>query len=155
MYFITCIKICSRSNVVYASPIKKSLRSILIGLQYQVDQDCILRLITYASHTYKRYRVLPIILAITTKFFSNADFQRGFAISRNGLQLEASCKFWVKRCILLTSKAVSNHSNQGKSDYMIALGLFLTRHGLYQILEHHRSYAALMLLLSSTTKKIL
>ncbi|CAO0793162.1 unnamed protein product [Mucor circinelloides] len=144
----------SRSDVVYASPIKTTelLPPILIELQYQVDQDFMLRLIAYASHTYKRYKVLPIILVIVTKSFSSADFQREFTISRNGLLLEASCKFWAKKCVLLTANAVSTHLNQEILDPMIALGLFLTRHELYQIPEHHRSDAALMLL-SSTAKE--
>ncbi|KAG0735436.1 hypothetical protein G6F57_013082 [Rhizopus arrhizus] len=122
----------SRLDVVYASPIKttESLPPILIELQYQVDQDFMLRLIKYASHTFKRYKVLPIILVIVTKSFSSADFQREFTISRNGLLLEASCKFWAKQCVLLTANAVSNNLNKGTLDPMIALGLFLTRHGL-------------------------
>ncbi|RCH81527.1 hypothetical protein CU098_001238, partial [Rhizopus stolonifer] len=97
---------------------------------------------------------LPIILVIVTKSFSSADFQREFTISRNGLLLEASCKFWAKKCVLLTANAVSNHLNQVTLDPIIALGLFLTCHELYQIPEHHRSYTALMLL-SSTAKEIL
>lgn len=146
----------SRSDVVYASPIKttESLPPILIEVQYQVDQDFMLRLIAYASHTHKRYRVLPIILVIVTKSFSSADFQREFTISRNGPLLEASCKFWAKKCVLLTPNAVSNHLNQEILDPLIALGLFVTRHKLYQIPEHHRSDAVLMLL-SSTAKEIL
>lgn len=49
---------------------------------------------------------------------------------------------------------VSTHLNQEILYPMIALGLFLTRHELYQIPEHHRSDVALMLL-SSTAKEIL
>lgn len=88
----------SRSNVVYASSIetRESLPSILIELQYQVDQNFMLRLIKYASHTYIRYKVLPTVLVVVIKSFSSADFQREFTISRNGLLLEASCKSWVK-----------------------------------------------------------
>lgn len=146
----------SKSDIVYASPFgtTESLPPILIELQYQVDQDFMLRLIKYASHTYSYYKALPIVLVIVTKSISSVDFQREFTISRNGLLLEASCKFWAKQCVLLSANALSNHLNQGTLDPMIALGLFLTRHGLYQIPKHYRSDAALMLL-SSTAKEIL
>lgn len=99
----------------------------------------------YAPQTYKRYNVSPIILVFAPKSFSSSDFQREFTISGNGPLLEASCKFWANKCVLLTANAVLNHLNQHTLDPMIALGLFLTRHGLCQIPEHHRSDAALML----------
>jgi hypothetical protein len=56
-----------------------------------------LRLIKYSFDTYNRYKVLPIVLVVATKYFSNAAFQREFTISINGLLLEASCKFWAKQ----------------------------------------------------------
>ncbi|KAI8355606.1 hypothetical protein EDC96DRAFT_566660 [Choanephora cucurbitarum] len=66
----------SRSDVVYASRTKTtdSLPPVLIELQCQLDQDFMIRTTLYASHTYKRYKVLPIILVIATKSFSSADF---------------------------------------------------------------------------------
>ncbi|KAI8056512.1 uncharacterized protein B0P05DRAFT_517661 [Gilbertella persicaria] len=122
----------SRLDVVYASPIKttESLPPILIELQYQVDQDFMLRLITYASHTYKRYKVLPIILVIVTKSLSSADFQREFTISRNGLLLEASCnsnKYWSKSVIILFSRSIQGIYTLGISPFSLGWNIAIGR----------------------------
>jgi hypothetical protein len=67
----------SRSDMIYASRVEttESLPPILIELQYQVNQDFMLRLIKYSFNAYKRYKVLPIVLVIVTKSFSSAAFQ--------------------------------------------------------------------------------
>ncbi|KAI9262866.1 hypothetical protein EDC94DRAFT_518636, partial [Helicostylum pulchrum] len=119
----------TRSDIVYASKIEKaeSLPPILIESQYYVDQDFMLRLISYSSNSYKRYKVLPIILVIVTKSFSKANFQDEFTTSSEGFLLQASCRFWAKQCFLLTAGAVSNYSycHQITLDPMVALGYFL------------------------------
>ncbi|KAI8881626.1 hypothetical protein K501DRAFT_156488, partial [Backusella circina FSU 941] len=125
----------SRSDMVYASI--ELLPPVLIELQYQVNQDFMLRLINYALNVYKRYKSLPIVLVIVTKSFSSAKFQNEFTITSEGFLLEASCKFWAKQCFLLTADAVSNHFNQKTLHPMAALGYFLTHHTLHQIPRHH------------------
>ncbi|ORE00691.1 hypothetical protein BCV72DRAFT_178336, partial [Rhizopus microsporus var. microsporus] len=94
----------SRSDMVYAST---EFPPILIEIQYRVNQEFMLRLINYASDVYKRYKMLPIVLVIVTKSFSSAEFQNEFTVSAEGLLLETGCKFWAKKCFLLTADAVS------------------------------------------------
>ncbi|KAG2197657.1 hypothetical protein INT47_002364, partial [Mucor saturninus] len=59
----------SRSDMVYAS---NKFPPILIEVQYQVNQEFILRLIKYCSNIYMRYKSSPIALVIVTKSFSSA-----------------------------------------------------------------------------------
>lgn len=61
----------SRSDMVYAST---KLLPILIEVQYQVNQEFMLRLINYSSNAYKRYKELSIVLVIVTKSFSSVKF---------------------------------------------------------------------------------
>ncbi|KAI8094280.1 hypothetical protein BDF21DRAFT_408353 [Thamnidium elegans] len=56
----------SRSDMVYAST--KPPPPILIKVQYQVNQEFMLRLISYASNVYRRYKALPIVLVGTSPF---------------------------------------------------------------------------------------
>lgn len=114
----------------------------------RVDRDFMLRLITYASHTYRQCKVLPIVLIIVTKSFSSANFQREFAISTNGFLLEVSCKFWAKKCVLLTADVVSNHLNQETLDPLVILGNFFTYHDIQQIPLHYKQNPTLALVTS-------
>ncbi|CEP11646.1 hypothetical protein [Parasitella parasitica] len=147
-----------RLDIVYASKIEKaeSSPSILIESQYYVDQDFMLRLISYSINVYKRYKALPIILVIVTKSFPKANFQDEFTTSSDGYLLQASCRFWAKECFLLTADVVSNYSycHQITLDPMVALDYFTTHHTLQQIPRHYCSNPTLMLL-SSTVKEIL
>ncbi|KAI8983919.1 hypothetical protein BDF20DRAFT_857021 [Mycotypha africana] len=142
----------TRSDVLYASKIEKAeaLPPILIESQYYVDQDFMIRLISYSSNVYKRYKVLPIVLVIVTKSFSKASFKNEFNTSSDGFLLEASCKFWAKQCFLLTADAVSNYSYGGQAALgpMVALGYFTTHHTLQQIPSHHCANPTLKLLLT-------
>lgn len=123
-----------RSDMVYAST---KLPPILIEIQYQVDQEFMLRLINHASSVYKRYKALPIVLVIVTKSFSSAEFQNEFTVSTDGLLLETVCKFWAKKCFLLTADAVSNHFQQATLNPMAALGYFLTLHVMNEVPQQH------------------
>ncbi|CAO3659669.1 unnamed protein product [Rhizopus stolonifer] len=69
----------SHSDMVYVST--KLPPPILIEVQYQVNQEFMLKLINYASNVYKRYKALPIVLVIVTKSFSSAEFQNEFTVS--------------------------------------------------------------------------
>ncbi|KAI7848389.1 hypothetical protein BDC45DRAFT_450383, partial [Circinella umbellata] len=111
----------SRSDMLYVSQID-TLPPILIECQYYVNQDFMLRLIQYASNVYRRYKMMPIVLAIVTKSFSKAKFQDEFTTSKDGFLLGADCKFWAKKCFLLTADAVSNHFQQETLNPMAALG---------------------------------
>jgi hypothetical protein len=131
----------SRSDVAYASTTitNDSLPPVLIELQYQVDQDFMLRIIKYASHVYKWYKVLPVIVVFVTKSFSSADFQREFITLKNSVLLEAICQFWAKRCFLLTPDAFRKHSNTRPLDPIVALGVFLTRDEQTTVADHLNS----------------
>lgn len=98
----------SRSGVVYTSQ-TKSLPPILIETQYNIDQTFILRLINYSSNAFYRYKMLPIVLVNATKSISSAAFKTEFTPSECELFLETSCKFWAKRCVVMTQEAVFNH----------------------------------------------
>ncbi|KAG2221286.1 hypothetical protein INT45_000199 [Circinella minor] len=91
----------SRSDMLYASQIE-TLPPILIECQYHVNQDFMLRVIQYSSNVYRRYKMLPIVLAIVTKSFSKEKFQDEFTTSKDGFLLDASYSFeltFMKRFI--------------------------------------------------------
>lgn len=124
----------SRSDMVYAST---KFPPILIEVQYQVNQEFMLRLIKSGSNIYKRYKALPIVLVIVTKSFSSAEFQDEFTPSADGLLLETFCKFWAKKCYMLTADAVSNDFQKAKLNPMAALGYFTTLHTMTQVPKQH------------------
>jgi hypothetical protein len=122
-------------------------------MQYHVDQEFMFRLIKYSSNAYSRYKVLPIVLVVATKSLA-ASFEEKFITSPSGFLLEASSVFWAKQFVLLSANAISEHFNEATINPMAALGFFLTRHLLCQVLERHRSNKTL-LMLSSIVKEIL
>ncbi|CEP10968.1 hypothetical protein [Parasitella parasitica] len=125
----------SRSDMVYAST--KS-PPILVEVQYQLNQEFMLRLIKYGSNVDKRYKALPSVLVIVTKSFSSAEFQDEFTASADdGPLLETVYKFWAKKCFLLTAGAVSNHFQKATLNPMAALGYFITLHTMTQVPQQH------------------
>ncbi|KAI7889105.1 uncharacterized protein EV154DRAFT_446886, partial [Mucor mucedo] len=140
----------SRSDVLYTprAEVTKTMPPILIVTQYLVDQEFMLRLIRYASSTYDRYRVLPLILVIVTKGFSSTTFRREFTVSSNGFLLEASCLFWAKQCLLLSAESINGHLNQATLDPMVALGYLFTNHPSCQMPPQHQANSTLMMLYS-------
>lgn len=137
-----------------AMEIEEVVPPVLIEVQYQVNQDFMIRLISYACNAYRRYGKLPIVLVIVTKSFSSTKFQNEFSITSEGFLLEASCKFWAQQCFLLTAYAVSNHFNEQTLHPLAALGYFLTHYTLHQIPPHHWQNPTLKLIFS-TVKDVL
>ncbi|KAI8085507.1 hypothetical protein BDF21DRAFT_328178, partial [Thamnidium elegans] len=137
----------SRPDMLYTprAEVTETMPPILIGIQYLVDQDFMLRLIRYASSTYDRYRVFPLVLVIAIKGFSSTTFRREFTVSSKGFLLEANCLFWAKQCLLLSADSIVGHLNQTMLGPMVALGYVITSHPPCLVPTQHKDNPTLMM----------
>ncbi|GAA5814258.1 hypothetical protein MFLAVUS_007752 [Mucor flavus] len=106
-------------------------------VQDQVNQEFMLKLISYVSNVYKRYKEISVVLVIVSKSSSSAKFQEEFTVSADGLLLETVCNFWANKYFFLTADAVSNHFQRATLSPMAALGFFITRHTMRQVPQQH------------------
>ncbi|GAN01776.1 hypothetical protein MAM1_0012d01211 [Mucor ambiguus] len=65
-----------RSDIMYMpQTLTKSMSLILLEIQYNIDQEFMLKLIKYSSNAFNRYKILPIVLIVATNSFSTAVFK--------------------------------------------------------------------------------
>jgi hypothetical protein len=111
------------SDVVYL-PKTQAVPPILIEIQQKVDEHFLGRAIKYCLSLKEEYGVLPLMLIISIKGFSNEEIKAKL-ITNNHYLDSINCDFWAEKCQILSSKSMENHLSQTPLNQLVALGHFL------------------------------
>jgi hypothetical protein len=114
------------SEVVYLPKIQ-DVAPILIEIQYKVDEDFINRAIKHCLSMKEECGVLPLMLIISIKGFSNEAIKTKLINIDNHYLDDISCDFWAEKCGILSSKSMENHLSETPLNQLVALGHFLSQ----------------------------
>ncbi|KAI8047340.1 hypothetical protein BDF21DRAFT_352390, partial [Thamnidium elegans] len=114
------------SDVVYLPKIQ-SVPPVLIEIQQKVNEDFLSRVIKYCLSLKEEHGVLPVMLIISVKGFTNKDFLSQLVNNNNHYLDTIPCQFWAKECYCLSSKSIEYHLSQNPLNPLVAIGHFFTQ----------------------------
>lgn len=115
----------TKSDVMYL-PNSKNLPPILLEIQYTVDSDFLLRLISYSVSAIRLHNTLPPIILIFAVSSIKYEVKKWITINKDHhFLLQYPCQPWTQRCYFVSNDSITS-SLKRPLDPFVALSMFLT-----------------------------